>query len=146
MSKELCEKVRISAMAILDGENPPLPANETNAHIEHCPDCRHELEQQKQTVGLLASQSRRVFAEDIWPQVATSIEGLSKPKHPREPVLFLMLCLFLLAYKIIEVLPGLNVGVVMKLAPLAVVLMFFSLLKQNPLEINQSLRLEGDTK
>ena len=146
MSKDYCEQVRISVMAISDGEEPLLPANEVNEHIRSCADCQRALEQQKQAVGLLASQTRRVFAEDLWPKVAVSIEASAKLERRTEMLLFALLSIFLLAYKVIEVLPGIAVGVAIKLAPLAVVFVFFCLLKQNPLVINQNLRLEGDIK
>jgi predicted anti-sigma-YlaC factor YlaD len=146
MSEEFCEKVRISAMAILDGEKPTLPANEVDEHIRSCADCQRAVEQQGQTAGLLAGQSRRVFAEDVWPKVAVSIEASARPKHLREVFLFVLLGVFLLAYKVIEVLPGIATGVAIKLAPLVVVFVFFCLLRQNPFAINQNLRLEGDTQ
>ena len=147
MNREYCEKVRISAMAILDGEVPLLSENQVNEHLASCADCCRELEQQKQAARLLDGQSRRVFAEDLWPRMAVAIEKLTaKPKHLRELHFFVMLSLFLLGYKIVEVLPGISIGVLFKLLPLGVVFVFFGLLKQNPIEISQSLRLEGDTE
>ena len=146
MSKEFCEKVRISAMTILDGEEPILSVNEVNEHIEHCADCRHELEQQKQVDAILHGQSRRTFAENVWPTVAARIEQSAKPNRLSELLLFVSLGIFLLAYKIIEVLPGITHSVTIKLVPLAIVFVFFRVLKQNPLEIRPNLRLEGNTK
>lgn len=146
MSKEFCEKVRISAMAILDGEKPILPANEVNEHIRCCADCQRALEQQKQTMDLLASQTRLAFAEDVWPKVAASIEATAKPKYTTKVLLFALLGLFLFACKIVEVLPGTAAGVTIKLAPLVVLFVFFYLLKENPLTINRNLNVEGDIK
>lgn len=146
MSKDFCEKVRISAMAILDGEEPPLSARQVNEHLESCVECRHELEEQRLAAGLLNGKSRRVFAEDVWPRVADCIEAKAEPKHPGELPLLVTLSILLVAYKILEVLPGVDAGVIIKLVPLVAVLVFFSLLKQNPLTISQNLRLEGDTK
>jgi predicted anti-sigma-YlaC factor YlaD len=146
MSKEFCEKVRISAMTILDGEEPILSVNEVNEHIEHCADCRHELEQQKQVDAILHGQNRRTFAENVWPTIAARIERSAKPNRLSELLLFVLLGIFLLAYKIIEVLPGITPSVTIKLVPLAIVFVFFRVLKQNPLEIRPNLRLEGNTK
>ncbi|MHC4645933.1 MAG: zf-HC2 domain-containing protein [Planctomycetota bacterium] len=56
MTEEYCQKVRISAMAILDGEAPLLSAGEIAEHAESCADCRQELERQKQVLGLLNEQ------------------------------------------------------------------------------------------
>jgi predicted anti-sigma-YlaC factor YlaD len=147
MNKEYCEKIRISAMAILDGEVPQLPEKDINKHLESCADCRLELEQQKQAAGLLDGQNRRVFTEDISPRVAAAVEAAEAgPKQPANVPAFVIFCLFLIAYKIIEVLPAVTPGVVIKMMPLLVILLFFSLLKQNPFTINQNLRLEGDIR
>jgi predicted anti-sigma-YlaC factor YlaD len=157
MSKKYCEKIRISKMAILDGEEPLLSAKQVNEHLESCSECRLMLEQQKQAAELLDGQTRRVFDEDVWSAVAISIKklvsverravaGLAKPKRLQHTHLFIMLGLFLIAYKIIEVLPGLNISVAIKLVPLAVAFVFFNLIKQNPFVINQNLRYEGDTR
>ena len=146
MSKDYCEQVQISVMAISDGEESPLLANEVNEHIKSCADCRHALEQQKQVVAFLAGQSRRVCAEDVWPKVAASIEATAKAERTTEVLLFALLGLLLFACKIIEVLPGIAAGVAIKLAPLVVVFVFFRLLKENPLTINRNLNVEGDIK
>ena len=147
MNKEYCEKIQVSAMAILDGEAPQLPEKDINKHLESCADCRLELEQQKQAAGLLDGQNRRIFAEDISSRIAVAIEEAEAgPKQPANVPAFVILCLFLLAYKIIEVLPAVTPGVALKMMPLLVILLFFSLLKQNPFTINQNLRLEGDIR
>jgi hypothetical protein len=66
---------------------------------------------------------------------------------------FVVLCLFLLTHKIIEVLPSVTAGVATKLAPVVVLILFFALIKQNPFKINPnlgrrqaSLKLQGDIK
>jgi hypothetical protein len=59
---------------------------------------------------------------------------------------FVILCLFLLTYKIIEVLPFVSAGITIKLIPVGVLVLFFGLIKQNPFEINPNLRLQGETK
>jgi predicted anti-sigma-YlaC factor YlaD len=147
MNKEYCEKIQVSAMAILDGEVPQLSAKQVSEHLQLCADCRYELEQQKQAVELLDGHSRRVFTEDVWSGIAVAIEeSRARPKQRQELRPFVMLCLFLLTYKFIEVLPGFTPGVAAKLMPLIVVSVFFGLLKQNPFVISQNLRLQGDTR
>ncbi|MHC4790338.1 MAG: zf-HC2 domain-containing protein [Planctomycetota bacterium] len=147
MNKEYCEKVRISAMAILDGEVPQLSSEELNEHIQSCAHCRHELEQQKVVIGLLSEQSRRLFSDDIWSRIAAGIaQSRAKQKVGKELLPLAVLGLILLIYKIIEVLPGFTPGLFVKLMPLVPVFVFFCLLKQNPFKINQNLRLEGDIR
>jgi anti-sigma factor RsiW len=168
MNKEYCERIRISAMAIRDGESPPLAEQEVKKHLESCADCRLEIGRQEQAIDLLDGRSRRVFAQDVWPRLSPSLvrrvgqvgqvrqarpQGHARPEQSANALPFVILCLFLLAYKVVEVLPFVTAGVAVKLIPVGVLVLFFALLKQNPFEINPnlgrrqaSLRLQGDTK
>ncbi len=147
MSRKYCEKVQVSAMAILDGEVPQWPKEEISKHLESCADCRYGLEQQKEMMGLLAEQSRRSSTEDIWPRVAAAIEeSTASRKTDVELCVLGLLGLVLFIYKIFEVLPGLAPGVVIKLMPLAVIFIFFALLRQNPFGLNQHLRTQGEIR
>lgn len=154
MNKEYCEKIRISAMALRDGETAPLSEQEIAGHVQSCADCRIEIDQQKQAAELLNGRSRRVFAQDVWPEIAAALEE-TKGRHaqPANALPFVLLGLFLLTFKIVEVLPSVTAGVAVKLIPVGVLVLFFGLLKQNPFEINPnlgrrqaSLTLQGDTK
>jgi len=147
MNKEYCEKVRISAMVLLDGEAPPLSESEIKRHVESCKDCREELEQQKQAMSLLTGRSRRVVCGDIWSKIESAIEdGSSRQTRPGKLAPFLVLCLFLITHKIIEVMPSVTAGLAVKLIPVGVIALFFCLLRENPFKINQNLRLEGDMR
>ncbi len=154
MVSEYCERIRISAMAIRDGETPSLSEQEVKKHLESCADCQLEIDQQGQAIELLEGRRWRVFAHDVWPEIAAALEGTKdRPTQPASPLPFVILCLFLLAHKVIEVLPSVTAGVMIKLAPVGVLVLFFTLIKQNPFEINPnlgrrqaSLRLQGDTK
>jgi len=154
MNKNYCQKIRISAMAILDGEEPQLSAEKINEHLQSCADCRHELERQKQIVNLLGKQKRREFQlpnsnyripiTEISAGRLTAENRKSKIENSSLP--FVALGLILFTYKIIEVLPGVTAGLAIKSIPLVVIIVFFSLLKQNPFKINQNLTLEGDIR
>lgn len=154
MSREYCERIRISAMAVRDGESPPLSEREIGKHLESCAECRLAIEQQEQAAGLLGGRSWGVFAHDVWPGIAAALQD-SKLRPARSPnvAAFVVLCLFLLAHKVVEVLPSVTAGVTVKLIPVGVLVLFFTLLKQNPFQINPnlgrpqaSLELQGDTK
>jgi predicted anti-sigma-YlaC factor YlaD len=147
MNKEYCEKVRISAMAISDGEQPLLSELQIKEHIESCADCRLELEQQKYATELLDGQKRRSYDVEVWSGIETVIEKSAiRPKHRLQLWLFAALGLILFAYKIIEVLPVFTPGVIFKLMSLVIVFVFFVLLGQNPFIINQNLTLKGNIK
>ena len=147
MNKEYCEKVRISIMAISDGERPLLSELQIKEHIESCEDCRFELEQQKYAIELLDGQIRRPYNINVWSGIKTVIgQSAIRPKHSLQLWLFAALGLILFAYKIIEVLPVFTPGVIFKLMSLVIVFVFFVLLGQNPFAINQNLILKGDLK
>jgi predicted anti-sigma-YlaC factor YlaD len=134
-------------MAIRDGESPPLFEQEVSKHLESCSDCRLEIDQQSQAIQLLDGRTRRIFAQDVWPEIAATMEATkARPKQPVSVLPFVALSVFLLMHKIIEVLPSVTAGVMIKLAPVAVLVLFFTLIKQNPFKINQNLKLQGDTK
>jgi hypothetical protein len=136
MNKEYCEKIRISAMAISDGEQPLLSELQIKEHIESCADCRLELEQQKYATELLSGQKRRLYDVDVLSGIEAVIEQSAiRPKHSLQLWKFAALGLILFAYKIIEVLPVFSPGVI-----------FFVLLGQNPFIINQNLTIKGDVK
>jgi len=147
MNKEYCEKVRISIMAISDGERPLLSELQINEHIKSCEDCHLEIEQQKYASQLLNGQKRRTYDVDIWSGIKPVIEQSAiRPKRSLQLWLFAALGLILFANKIIEVLPAFTPGVIFKLMSLTIVFVFFILLGQNPFAINQNLILKGDLK
>ena len=147
MKKEYCEKIRISAMAISDGERPLLSELQIIEHIESCEDCRVELEQQKYATELLDGQERRSYDVDVWSGIKPVIEQSAiRPKHRLQLWMFAALGLVLFAYKIIEVLPVFTPGVVVKLMSLVIVFVFFVLLRQNPFVVSQNLKPQGDLK
>lgn len=53
MRPRTCGDVRADLSAYLDDELDPVPAGETRAHLEHCSDCRSELDLLRLTVGAL---------------------------------------------------------------------------------------------
>jgi hypothetical protein len=147
VNKQYCEKVRISAMAIVDGEAGELSKKQVDEHLEVCGVCREELGIQEQAIGLLEGQTRRPFTEDVSCAIAAAIGGYEgKPERGRDLRAFVLLGVILLGYRIVEVLPNFTPGLVIKLLPLVPVFVFFGFIRHNPFEINQNLRLQGDIR
>jgi len=145
MGKDYCEKVRISAMAILEGEAPQLSATEVQEHLASCADCRGELEQQKQVTELLSEQRLRDFSDDLSPRIAAAIEQAAPgPERLGQPIVVTVLVVFLLACRTIEVLPAVAPGLAVKLMPVALITAFFILVKQNPFKISRNIGFIGD--
>ncbi len=147
MMSERCEKVRWAAMAALDGETPPLSEQEIHEHLAACAACRAEVERLQQAMAPLSRQKPRVFTEDVWPGVEAALQKQTAPAQPRrEASVFAMLGLFLLACKVVGVLPELGGNWLPKVLPLAAAIVLFGVLKQNPFHVTGNLKLEGDLR
>jgi hypothetical protein len=99
-------------------------------------------------IKLLSKQNRRSFTEDVSSRIAVAVEESGRvcfahqKRNGQRLWPFVALCLILLTYKIIEVLPGVTAGLIIKLITLVIIFVFFCLLKQNPFKIKQNLTLE----
>ncbi len=147
MMSERCEKVRLAAMAALDGETPPLSEQEIREHLATCAACRAEVEQLQRALAPLNRQKPQVFAEDVWPAVEAALRKEGTAAQPRrEAYVFAALGLFLFACKILGVLPELGGHWLPKVLPLVAAIVLFGVLKQNPFHITGNLKLEGDLR
>lgn len=145
MNKEYCEKVRMSAMAISDGEHTLISRKEISEHIETCKECRIVIEQLQITVKLLDGRQRKSYqinaANEI--EAALSDKGMS-PKSCDYLVYFIMLGLALLILKIINLSQVETIRIILRLLPVAIFIVFFVLIKQNPFSIKENLKMKGD--
>lgn len=121
---EVCETVRLSAMAIGDGEVPPMPEGEVKAHLSGCEECRREVEMMEGSRDLLMPVRRRTVEADLWPR----IEGRLRSRKG----VFVPFLLLLVGYRILEVLPDLDLGLIVKVLPLLLAVSLFAVLKENP--------------
>jgi predicted anti-sigma-YlaC factor YlaD len=147
MKPQKCEEVVLAAMAVADGEQPILSVDQVEAHLTNCPDCRREVEQLNSLAKLLDGQKRRELSPDLWlsiserlgPSTATPTTARGQNWQP-----FLLLGLLLVIFKLVEMIPERDFGLMFKLVPLLFVIAVFSYLKENPFKINLELKLEGD--
>jgi len=142
MNTITCEAVILAATAAIDGEEAVLYSERATAHLAHCENCRREVEQMRNVVNLLKSRTRRERTVDLWLEIERRLEvqTVSVPQKKWQP--FLLLGVFLVAYKLFEMIPEIEFGFVLKLAPLVFVAAFFYLLRENPFKINTELALE----
>ena len=147
MRPQKCEEVVLAMMAVADGEQPILNADQVEAHLANCPDCRREVEQLNSLAKLLDGQKRRELSPDLWPSIserlgpatASTTTGRAQNWQP-----FLLLGLLLVIFKLVEMIPERDLGLMFKLVPLLFVIAVFSYVKENPFKINLELKLEGD--
>ena len=142
---ERCEKVRLAAMAALDGETPPLSEPAIREHLATCAACRAEVAQLQQALAPLDRQKPRVFTEDLWPGVEAALRKQTAPAAAhRDAHVFAVAGLVLLACKLLGVLPALEGNRLPTVLALVAVVVLFGVLKQNPFHLTGNLKLEGD--
>jgi predicted anti-sigma-YlaC factor YlaD len=142
MRKINCEDMLMTLMAQLDGEKTEISAGQAETHLSSCDDCRLEFEQMQNTFALLEKQTRRGQKADLWLEIEKRLElqNAAAPKLKWQP--FILLAAFLVAYKLLELLPESELGLLFKLVPFLLIAALFGLIKENPFKINTELTLE----
>jgi anti-sigma factor RsiW len=139
-----CESVRVAAMALADGETPPLRSEEIETHLLICERCSEEIQQLRATNQLLSSQKRLIPEANLWPLVNERLQA-SAPSAPllRWRVL-LLFALPLFGYKILLLIFQASPSLWSKLVPVILVTAVFIYLRVNPFKINCELTLKGE--
>ena len=137
--KELtCEDVLMAQMAAADGEEPGFSKQQLSAHIAGCANCQHEQKQLLAVDQLIAGHTLSEPRVNLWPAIEKKIAKRSalgwRP--------FALIGLLLVIYKLLEMLPARDPGVVFKLVPLVIVVLLFVFIKENPFRINTELVME----
>jgi len=138
MNKENCEDILMALAAVFDGEKTDFSPEQLKAHTAECENCRREIERTQKTFTLLKEQERRVQNAELWSLVEPRIEAERKTNW--QPLALLIV--FLVVYKLAEMLPERNFGLAFKIVPLVFVVVLFTVLKENPFKINTELVLE----
>jgi len=147
MQKSTCEQIRIAAMAIADGhqtETTEMSSDRVEAHLANCPTCRVEVDQLRAVSALLDMQQRQPQTEHLWARIEMSLPDATLAKKPSSSSYpFKLLGLLLLGYKLFEMIPDRDFGLLFKLIPILFVVAAFGYIKVNPFKINTELALEG---
>ena len=142
MTRSDCETICMAAMAIADGQYSELSPQQIEEHLAGCDDCRVEVGQLLTLTTLLDNQKRRARAESVWPQVKAQLPDAQSTRQSWYP--FILLGALLIGFRIVELVPDRDFGLLFKLIPIPLAIAAFSLLKENPFKINYELRLEGE--
>jgi predicted anti-sigma-YlaC factor YlaD len=141
-----CEEAMMQIMAELEGEETAVSSEQAAAHLAFCGACRQEIEQLQNTLDLLTAHQRRAHDADLWPEIENRLEAQTGVQHrPASQAAwqpFLILGAFLVAYKLLELLPEREPGWFLKLVPVILIVALFGFLKENPFKINTELTLE----
>ena len=140
MKEVSCEDVLMAQMASADGEEPGFSKELLAAHVSGCANCHHELEQLQVLDRVLAGQTLSEPRADLWPVIENRIGKRTRSIVGWQP--FALIGLLLVVYKLLEMIPARDPGMVFKLVPLVIVALLFVLIKENPFRINTELVLE----
>lgn len=141
MTEPSCEDVLMAQMAATDGEEPAFSKEQIASHTTGCVNCQNELKQLLVLDRVLAGHTIAEPHVDLWPGIQNRIAkpaGFVRGWHP-----FALIGLLLVIYKLLEMLPARDPGMVLKLVPLVIVTLLFVLIRENPFRINTDLVMEG---
>ena len=88
---------------------------------------------------LFEKQTRRELKPNLWAAIEKRIE----PKKSLGLKPFVFLGVFLIIYKLLEMLPERDFGFAFKIVPLVLVVVLFVFIKENPFKINTEMTLEN---
>ena len=137
-----CENILIQKWALIDGEKAELSDEQINAHLADCENCREQIGQMENTTALLKRQKRREQDADLWSAIEKQINAESEAVSPFKWQPFVLAGVFLVIYKLLEVIPEQGPGWALRIVPFILIAVLFGFLKENPFKINSELILE----
>lgn len=146
MSELKCESVCMAAMAMADGYEPTLSRDKIESHLAGCAGCRGEVGQLRAVMKLLDAQERGPRTEQVWNGVNDRLgerrqltNGHSFGWSP-----FLLMGSLLLCFKVVELAPRWNAGMLFRLLPVLIAATVFVYIRENPFKVSRELKMEGD--
>lgn len=140
MNEINCENALMAKMAEMDGEETSISSEQIHFHLADCENCRREFEQMLVADNLLKRQVRLEQTAELWSAIENQISTKKSSGIGWQP--FVLLGVFLVAYKLLEMLPSQDSGLAFKFIPLAFIVALFVFLKENPFKIKTRLAQE----
>lgn len=140
MKETNCENVLMAMAAVFDGEKTEFSPEELNSHLAACQNCRKEIEEMQTTFDLLKSYERAEHEAVLWNAVENRISAETSSPISLKP--FIFLGIFLVGYKLLEMIPDEDFGFLFRFVPLVSVIALFVFIKENPFKINAQLAPE----
>ena len=140
MNETNCEKMLMAKMADMDGEEINVSSEEINAHLADCENCRREIERMQNVDNLFKRQIRREQSADLWSEIEERIVTEKTLPIGWRPLT--ILGAVLVGYKLLEIIPDWNFGLIFNLLPLVFVAAIFVFLRENPFKINTEIMPE----
>lgn len=140
MNETNCEKMLMAKMADLDGEEMNLSSEEINVHLADCENCRREIERMQNVDKLFKRQIRRELSADLWSEIEERIVTEKTLPIGWRPLT--ILGVVLVGYKLLEIIPDRNFGLIFNLLPIVSAFALFVFLRENPFKINTEIMPE----
>ncbi len=140
MKETNCENILVAMAAVFDGEKTEFSPEELNSHLAGCRNCRQEIEEMQNTFNLLKNYERAMRDEDLWSGIENRIGAEKSSAISLTP--FVLLGIFLVGYKLLEMIPAEDFGFVFRFVPLVFVIVLFVFIRENPFKINAQLAPE----
>jgi predicted anti-sigma-YlaC factor YlaD len=138
-----CETIRQAAMALADGETAPLSAEQVQAHLAGCAECRRAVEEMQSLARVLDAQSHQPQAADLWPGIQGRIAVCAADSRSLNPAgMLAVLALVLLLVRGIVLTTAEPLEWAVRFIALLFVGGWFVLLRENPFAIHPQL-VEG---
>lgn len=132
-----CEQVRMAAMALADGETPPLSRAVIEAHVAECAECRQEIAKMEKFEQMWKAQSRGDHLVEMWPRVSDRLQSRVVKREKRHWLA--ALAVLLVVFKLIEFIPDRSLGMWVQLVPLLLAAAVFAVARQNPFQVKTEL-------
>jgi len=139
MKEIACEKVLMAMMAEADGEAIEISKEDLDLHLSSCENCRAEIARLNDLDTILQRSSRAEKSVNLWPSVSRGLDQ-SAVRISWQP--FVIAVVLLIAFKLFEMIPKEDPGILIKVAPLVIFVSLMFLIKENPFKINSELVLE----
>lgn len=134
-----CQDVLIAKMAEADGEVSE-DLQKAALHFEQCDKCRAEFSQMQAVDASFTRHARLEHEADLWPVIESRLANAGSRKWGWLP--FAGLGVVLVAYKLFELLPEQGPSLAFHLVPVAIVVILFLLIKENPFRVETDLTFE----
>ncbi len=73
MDTPQCDAIVVAAMALMDGETPPVDRAEIDAHMLTCRRCASEIETLRSLADRLAPVRHAAVTADVWPAIEAQL-------------------------------------------------------------------------
>ena len=139
MKEIACEKVLMAKMAETDGEATEISKEDLARHLSSCESCRAEIARLNNVDTILQRSSRAETSVNLWPSVSRGLDQ-SAVRISWQP--FVITVALLVGYKLFEMVPEKDPGMIIKVAPLVIFAALMLFLRENPFKINSELVME----